>query len=83
MASALALSEFSRLHIVYGLEAIAEGALRAGFIQSPEEEVSTYVQEIRQQHSKNMNVLIDESVNKLGQDAVEYIKPQTHLTKGT
>ena len=55
MASSLALSEGADLHIVHAWLALLEGALRGAFIARPEEEVATYVEEVRQQHIQNMN----------------------------
>ncbi len=84
MASSLALSDSAELHIVHAWEAIGESALREGaFIMRPEEEVDAYVEELRQHHKHNMNLLMSEIMNTLGRDALEYLKPQTHLPKGS
>ena len=83
MASSLALSDSANLHIAHAWEAIGEGTLRVGFIQRPEGVVNTYVQEVRQQNSQHLNVLMGEIASKLGQDALDYLKPQTHLLKGS
>lgn len=82
MATSLALSESAELHIVHVWDAIGEGAMRAGFIQKPEDEIIAYVQEIRQRQNHNLNILMDEITDKLGRDAHEYLKPQKHLIKG-
>ncbi len=82
MASSLALSEFAELHIVHTWEAIEEGFMRHAFVDLPEEKIAAHIEEERQQHWHNLNALMNETVNKLGQTASEYIKPQTHLLKG-
>jgi nucleotide-binding universal stress UspA family protein len=82
MASSLALSEFAELHIVHAWVAIGESYMRGGFAARPEEEITAYVEEVRQKHSHNLNVLLSEVINKLEQDAVEYLKPEKHLLKG-
>jgi nucleotide-binding universal stress UspA family protein len=82
MASSLALSECAELHITHAWTAIYEGALRGAFLARPEEEISSYVEEIKEQHIQNMNELMSETIDKLGQDALEYIKPNKHLLKG-
>lgn len=82
MASSLALSECADLLIVHVWQAIYEGMMRGAFISRPEEEVISYVEEVRQQHVQNMNVLMSETIDKLDQDALEYIKPKKHLLKG-
>jgi len=82
MASSLALSECAELHIIHAWLAIYEGTMRGAFISRPEEEVASYVEEVKQQHVKNMNALMSETIDKLGQDALEYLKPKKHLLKG-
>ena len=82
LASSLALSEGADLHIVHAWQAMLEGALRGAFIARPEEEVASYVEEVKQQHIKNMDALMSETIDTLGQDTLEYIKPKNHLLKG-
>jgi len=82
MASSLALSEFAELHIVYVWHAIGESAMRGAFITKSEDEIVRYIEEVRQQGKHNLNALMDEIMGKLGQNALEYLKPQTHLLKG-
>ena len=82
LASSLALSEAAELHIVHAWVPIVEGMLRGGFTARPEKEVNTYVEEVKQQHSQNLNTLISETIGKLGQDTLEYLKPKKHLLKG-
>ena len=82
MASSLALSEFAELHIVHAWVAIGESFMRGGFAARPEEEIVTYVEEVKQQHSKNLNVLLSGVIDNLGEDALEYLKPEKHLLKG-
>ncbi len=82
MASSLALFEFAELHIIYVWHAIGESAMRGAFMTKPEDEIVKYVEEVRQQGKHNLNALMDEIIGKLGQNALEYIKPQTHLLKG-
>ena len=82
MAGSLALSESAELHIVHAWVAIGESFMRGGFAARPEEEIATYVEEVRQKHSQNLNVLLSEVIDRLGQDAVESLKPEKHLLKG-
>ena len=82
MASSLALSESADLHIVHAWVAIGESYMRGGFAARPEEEIVAYVEEERQKHSKNLNVLLNQVIDKLEQDGLEYIKPEMHLVKG-
>lgn len=82
MAISLALSECAELHIIHAWLAINEGMLRGAFIARPEEEVVSYVEEVRQQRVQNMNVLMSETIDKLGQETIEYLKPKKHLING-
>lgn len=82
MAGSLALSEFAELHVVHAWNAIGESVLRRAFMHTPEEKVAAYVEQTRAQHAATLKGLIHEGTGKLGQDAVTYLKPQTHLLKG-
>jgi nucleotide-binding universal stress UspA family protein len=82
MASSLALSQYAELHIIHAWMAIYEGTMRGGFMGRPEEEVLAYVEEVRQQHAKKMEVLMSETIDKLGEDTLEYLKPKKHFVKG-
>ena len=83
MASSLALSEFSKLHIVNAWETIGEGLMRSASMRRQEEDIITYIEEVRQQHQQKMNALMNEIMSKLGTNAFDYIKPQLHLQKGS
>jgi nucleotide-binding universal stress UspA family protein len=81
-AGSLALSEFTELHVVHVWDAIGEGTMRGAFLKTPESEIVAYVDQVRQQHEKALQDLLREAVNKLGQSAVNYLKPNIHLIKG-
>lgn len=83
MASSLALSEFSELHIVNAWEAIGEDLLRSAYVGGQEIDVLAYVETERQQHQYNLNTLMNEIMNKLGRNALNYLKPKAHLLKGS
>ena len=83
MASSLAVSEFTELHIVHVWHAILESTMRGAFINRPEEEVVAYVEDERQQHQQNLNILVDEAIGNLEQNTLEHINPHLHLLKGS
>ncbi len=83
MASSLALSEFSELHIVTAWEAIGEDLVRSAYVGGQEIDIMAYVETERQQHQHNLNTLMNEIMSKLGRNALDYLKPQTHLLKGS
>jgi len=83
MASSLALSEFAELHVVHVWDAIGESLINVVFNDTPEEKIAAYVVQVRQQNVANMDRLIRAVTSHIGQDAMGYLKPQTHLIKGT
>lgn len=83
IASSLALSDFAELHIVNAWQAIGESVMHSPFISTTEEDIDEYVKTIKQQHEDNLNKLMGEVFNKLDQDTMEYLKPQSHLVKGS
>jgi universal stress protein E len=82
MATSLALSEFAELHIVHAWIAIDEDSMRGAFVDMSEDKIIAHLEEVRQHYKQSLNVLMNEVIGKLGQDALEYLKPQKHLLKG-
>lgn len=84
LASSLAVSEFAELHVVHTWAAFGENSLRnSAFINEPEDKVNAYVDQVRQHHAQLLDALMQETGAKLGPDAMDYIKPQRHLLKGS
>ena len=79
MAGSLALAEFAELHIVHAWDAIGESIMHSVFMKMSEDEIAAHVEQERLHHAANLDNLIDEVA---GQDALDYLKPQTHLVKG-
>jgi nucleotide-binding universal stress UspA family protein len=82
MAGSLALSEFAELHVAHAWDAIGESVMRGAFMYEPEEKVLAYVEHVRSQHEANLAKLLQEVTIQLGQGAVDYLEPRTHLVKG-
>lgn len=82
MAGSLALSEFAELHVAHAWDVIGESAMRGALMSEPEEKVLAYVEHVRSQYEANLGELLQEVTIQLGQDAVDYLKPRTHLVKG-
>ncbi|MEZ5559792.1 MAG: universal stress protein [Pseudomonadales bacterium] len=85
LAGSLAVSEFAELHVVHAWEAFGEDAMRhSAFMKRPDAEVDTYVEQVQRRHAELLDTLVHESGAKLGgQDAIDYIRPQLHLLKGS
>jgi len=82
IASSQALSNFAELHIVHSWESISESTLRSQFINTPEEEIVAYMNEVKELHSTSLDALINDVTNNLGSDVMDYLKPQKHMIKG-
>lgn len=82
MAGSLALSEFAELHVAHTWNAVGESAMLGAFMYEPEEKISAYVEQISLQHKANLDGLMCEVTSQLGREALEYLKPHTHLVKG-
>lgn len=82
IASSLALADFAELHVVHAWEAVGESTMRGGLMRTPEEQVIAYVEQVRRQHGASLDTLMRGVTSHLGQDALIYLKPQTHLVKG-
>ncbi|MBL4574521.1 MAG: universal stress protein [Opitutaceae bacterium] len=82
MASSLALADFAELHVVHAWDAIGESVMRSASMRTPEEKIIAYVEQERQHHAANLGVLMREGAAFAGQDALDYLKPRTHLVKG-
>jgi nucleotide-binding universal stress UspA family protein len=84
LAGSLAVTEFAQLHVAHAWVAIGESALRHGaFIKRPEDEVNAYVAQVQRHYEKLLDTLMKEGSAKLGPDAINYIKPQLHMPKGS
>lgn len=82
LASSLALSDFAELHVAHAWEPVAESALR-GVLHTPEEKYIDYVEQKRRDHAASLDGLMHDVTGDLGQDALDYLKPRTHLVKGS
>ncbi len=82
MASSLALSELAELHIAQAWRAVGESTMLGALMNTPKEKIIDYVEQVRRQHTANMDALMKELANNLGQETMNYLKPRTHLVKG-
>lgn len=82
MAFNLAIADSAEVHIVNAWEAVAEGVLRGPFVNVSEAQIVAYVEQARQSHSAGLAQLLREVSAHFGKDALDYIRPQTHLIKG-
>ena len=82
MATSLALSEFAELHVAHAWETIPESTMRDS-LHIPEEKIIAILEEERRVHAASLDALMREVTGDLGKDALDYLKPQTHLVKGS
>ncbi|WP_296806538.1 universal stress protein [Thiocapsa sp.] len=82
IAGALALSEFADLHVVHVWDAIGEILLRGAVVGAPEADVAAYVDQVRERHASYLAALLQQVTGILGADAMDFLKPKTHLRRG-
>ncbi len=83
MASSLALSEFAELHVVHAWEDLGERAMRHPFADIPHEKIAAYAEEVQLRHKENLDELVEKTIDRMGEGALQYLKPETHLLKGS
>ncbi len=82
-SSSFALAESAELHIGSVWEAYGEEFLRySAFSKMPEEEIDKYVEITRLEMNKKLEALVLEMESNMVEEAINYIRPQTHLVKG-
>lgn len=82
MSKALALSDFSELHIIHVWHAYGESSMRSGFVHQPEAYIKGYVDRVHAKHQYLLDKLVSEIVDKGAQEVTDYLKPKIHLIKG-
>jgi len=85
MAASLALAEFAELHIVHAWEPVSEAVSGFGFSADVTgQNISAAVEKERRQQQQLVNELIRKTgADSAGtRDALDYLKPRTHLVKG-
>ncbi|HSO82301.1 universal stress protein [Thiocapsa sp.] len=82
IAGSLALSEFADLHVVHIWDAIGEILLRGTVAGTPEADVAAYVDQVRDRHASCLEALLQHVTGILGADAMDFLKPKTHLLRG-
>ncbi len=83
LAGSLALSDFAELHIVHAWRAAGESAMHGAFLRASTKEIVDYVEQTRLKHEASLQNIVREMVGNAGSDAVEFLKPQSHLLKGS
>jgi len=82
MSAALALSDFSELHIIHVWHAYGESSMRSGLAYQPAAYVDAYVDRVHTNHQHSLESLLADTLDQGGRDAKDYLKPKIHLVKG-
>ena len=82
IASSLALSEFSELHVLHVWDATGEGVMRGAFMSTPEVQIVAYVEQVRRHNEQLFNAFLRKAEANMSADALEYLTPKKHLVKG-
>ena len=83
MASSLALSDFAELHVVHVWHAVGESAMHGAFLHASAKEIVAYVEQTRLKHEASLQNVVREMIGTAGTDAIDFLKPQSHLLKGS
>jgi nucleotide-binding universal stress UspA family protein len=83
LASSLAISDSAELHFVQVWHAYGESMMRGALLHTPEEEIIAYVEQQKRQPSANLDAFMGEVAIRLGQETMDYLKPQAYLVKGS
>jgi len=82
MAAALALADFSELHVVHAWHLPHESFLRSARSGLSTAEVDEMVQEEEHKRRNWLAMLVEQCCSAQGEGAAAYLKPQLHLVKG-
>ena len=83
IASSLAISEFSELHIVHAWTAWEENLFNTPHLNfADDDEMTDWVEQQRVADETKMNDLMSTLTEILSHDTMEYLKPQLHIVKG-
>lgn len=82
MSTALALSDFSELHIIHVWHAYGESNMRSGLAYQPKAYVDGYVDRIHAKHQHFLDKFVADIVDQGEKEVVDYLKPKIHLVKG-
>ncbi len=82
MATSLAVSEFAELHVVHAWRLAHESVLRSPRLGLSSDEVDAMAQEEEGTRGRWLESLMNKHCAAQGNEAVDYVKPESHLIKG-
>jgi nucleotide-binding universal stress UspA family protein len=83
MSASLAIANFSELHVVHAWHLENESFLRGPRMVYTSIEIDAMVREEEAKHQQWLATTVANCCASLGQDAVDYLKPQLHVLKGS
>lgn len=81
-ASRIALLDYAQLHVVHVFDAVPENILRNGFISVDEDVMQGDLRAIHDEREHELERLLSELKDELGEEAYEYLKPKIHMVHG-
>ncbi len=82
LATSLAISEFSELHIIHAWTAPGESALKNQRYGIDELEVEEWIEQHRVMHESWVNELLKNLSKIISKETMEFLNPQVHIIKG-
>ena len=82
LAASLAVSEFAELHVVHAWDSVAESVMRLGALSLSDDQVQAHVAAERRRHGAALDAVLDALGQRIGPEALRWLKPVLHLPKG-
>lgn len=82
MATSLAISEFSELHIIHAWTAPGENSLKNKRYGIAQEEVDEWIEQHKIMHESWVNELLTTLGKIVSKETMQYLNPQVHIIKG-
>lgn len=83
LAGSIAVAELADLHIAYAWRFLGESSARHGsFTHRKEDQLERDIAKERQRHQQLLDNLVQSAKDSLGEEAIDFVKPELHLMKG-
>jgi universal stress protein E len=82
IAASLAVAEFAELHVVHAWDSVAESVMRLGALSLPDDQIQAHVAAERRRHGSALEAALHALGDRIGPEALSWLKPVLHLPKG-
>jgi nucleotide-binding universal stress UspA family protein len=82
IAASLAVAEFAELHVVHAWDSVAESVMRLGALSLPDDQIQAHIAAERRRHGSALDAALHTLGERIGAEALSWLKPVLHLPKG-